>query len=94
MEGFEVDRRSSSRQRRAAVFSLCLVAAGACLATVHLSRSTAAADELVAVVSKQAVKATVQLRQRPLDKADAYLQKHGVPSWLSTGNVQLSRCRP
>jgi hypothetical protein len=31
----------------------------------------------------------VQLRQKPLDKADAYLQKHGVPSWLSTGNVQL-----
>ena len=31
----------------------------------------------------------MQLRQKPLDKADAYLQKHGVPSWLSTGNVQL-----
>ena len=91
MEGFEVDRRSTSRQRRTAVFVLCLVSAGACLATVHLSRGIEApgADELVAVVSNQAVKATAQLRQKPLDKADAYLQKHGVPSWLSTGSVQL-----
>ena len=31
----------------------------------------------------------VQLRQQPVDKADAYLQKHGVPSWLSTRSVSL-----
>ena len=85
MEGFEVDPHSARRQRRAVVLAICAVAGLACLATAGVSRSRA--SELLAVEKQN--KPQAQLRQQPVDKADAYLQKHGVPSWLSTKSVSL-----
>jgi len=83
MEGFEVDQRSARRQRRTVVLAICAVAGVACLATAGVSRSRS--EELLALAKKP----QAQLRQQPVDKADAYLQKHGVPSWLSTKSVSL-----
>jgi hypothetical protein len=85
MEGFEVDQHSARRQRRAVVLAICAVAGLACLATAGVSRSRA--SELLAAENPKQPQA--QLRQQPVDKADAYLQKHGVPSWLSTKSVSL-----
>ena len=89
VEGFEVDQRSARRQRRAAVLAICAVAGVACLATASVSHAGSSAAELLAVTAKQQPARTAQLQQQPIDKADAYLQKHGVPSWLSTSSVAL-----
>lgn len=88
VEGFEVDQRGARRHRRAAVMAICAVAGVACVAAASVSRS--AQTELLAI-AKGAAKAvpTAQLRQVPSDKADAYLAKHGIPSWLSTSDVKL-----
>jgi len=87
VEGFAVDR-SPRQQRRAAVLAICAVAAAACLASASVSRSSQA--ELVAITSPVAAASTVQLKQqKPKSKADAYLQKHGLPSWLSISDVKL-----
>ena len=84
VEGFEVDSRESRKHRRAAVLVISSVAAVACLATAltHHGRS-----ELVAVT--KATKPSAQLSQQSTDLADVYLQKHGIPSWLSTSDVKL-----
>merc|ERR1712216_401230 len=84
VEGFEVDSRESRKHRRAAVLVISSVAAVACLATAltHHGRS-----ELVAVT--EATKPSAQLSQQSTDLADVYLQKHGIPSWLSTSDVKL-----
>ena len=83
VEGFDVNHREARQHRRAAVLAICAVAAVACVATAAVSRASRA--ELVAVTSAKALKASAQLEERPVSAADTYLQRHGVPSWLSTG---------
>ena len=85
LEGFEVDQRSSRRQRRAAVLAICAVAAVACVAASTVAHSLRS-DELMVTTTKPSVELSAR---KPLDKADAYLEKHGIPSWLSTSSVSL-----
>ena len=89
VEGFAVDR-APRQQRRAAVVAIFSVATVACLAAASSVRSGRTKAELIAVTAPAATAATMQLRQeKPTSKADAYLQKHGLPSWLSTSDVTL-----
>jgi hypothetical protein len=90
VEGFEIDQRGARRQRRAAVFAICSFAAVACLAA---SVSHGAKTELLIAPSKPAAGAAPSLHpaalQQSVSLADQYLKKHGVPSWLATGQVKL-----
>ena len=90
VEGFEIDQRGARRQRRAAVFAICSFAAVACLAA---SVSHGGKSELLIAPAKPAAGAAPLLHpaalQQSVSLADQYLKKHGVPSWLATGQVNL-----